>query len=201
MMNKIRILTAVCILSAMPALAEISELSTVPDAAPVSESPDLKAFISFGGGNALILKDGTVTLSMRGGVKFNPSFKAGIWASTVIDDVRNYDAANSEFIDYKAMGLLAEYKAFSYKDFSISAPVELGCGYVDVKDEGVEDSQAKDGFFIADAAVHFNYQVTKSLEASLGGGYRMFLGIDYNNLDNGDFDTPFAELLFTWSEF
>ena len=200
-MNKIKIFTAACILSAMPALAEISELSPNADTAPVSESPDLKAFISFGGGNALILKDGTITLTMRGGVKLNSSFKTGIWASTVIDDVRNYDAANSEFIDYKAMGLLGEYKVFSHKNFSMSVPVELGCGYVDVKDEGVEDSQAKDGFFIADAALHFNYQVTKSLEVSLGGGYRKFLGVDYKKLDNGDFDTPFAELLFTWSEF
>jgi hypothetical protein len=38
------------------------------------------------------------------------------------------------------------------------------------------------------------------LEASIGGGYRMFAGIEANNLENLDFCTPFGELRFTIRE-
>jgi hypothetical protein len=49
-------------------------------------------------------------------------------------------------------------------------------------------------------AVHFNYRITKMLEVSIGGGYRMFAGIEANNLENLDFCTPFGELRFTVRE-
>ncbi len=200
MNSAIKIFAAIVFFS-VHALASIPEISG-DGQAPVTEYPNLKAFVGFGGGNALLLEDGTLILTIRGGVSVNKNLRAGVWGSTVASDARNYDAPNhkAQYIDYNAAGAIAELQLFNRNAFSISIPLLVGCGYVNVQEEGVEDSQAKDGFFIAEAALHFNYQITKALQVAIGGGYRLFLGIDYENLENADFNTPFAEVVFYWSE-
>ena len=70
----------------------------------------------------------------------------------------------------------------------------------EVKNPDDEAFESEDYFFTADMAVHFNYRVTKMLEISIGGGYRMFSGIETNGLENLDFCTPFGELRFTIRE-
>jgi hypothetical protein len=42
--------------------------------------------------------------------------------------------------------------------------------------------------------------MTKLFEISIGGGYRLFAGIEENNLKNKDFRSPFGELRFTFKE-
>jgi hypothetical protein len=83
---------------------------------------------------------------------------------------------------------------------SISVPIQVGGGVVNIMEADDEAFAPEDYFFTADMAAHFNYRLTKMLEVSVGGGYRMFAGIDKNNLDNMDFNTPFGELRFTIKE-
>ena len=56
------------------------------------------------------------------------------------------------------------------------------------------------GFFTADFSAQFNFRMTKLFEVSIGGGYRLFAGIEANNLKNKDFRSPFGELRFTFKE-
>ena len=85
-------------------------------------------------------------------------------------------------------------------NFAISVPIKIGGGAVNAMDKGEEAFESEEYFFMADMAAHFNYRLTKMLEVSIGGGYRMFAGIDKNNLENMDFNTPFGELRFTIKE-
>lgn len=189
---------AVLALMISPALAEISTL-TDTDATASSEK-SLKAFVGFEANNILLIEDGSLYFSLHGGVAINPNFRMGIYAATVASDVNTKENRKSISVDYNALGLLAEFKPVSFGNFSISIPVSAGAGFSNVQTQGQENSKAKDGFFVADAALHFNYQITPALEFGIGGGYRFFLGISEDGLDNGDFNTPFGAIFINWGE-
>lgn len=180
------------------ASAEIASLSENSEAA--SGDLSAKAFIGFEANNILLLEDGSLVFSVHGGVDLCPAFRLGIYAATVANDVNTkYDGKNIS-VDYNALGLLAEIRPVRFGNFSVSFPVTAGAGYVNVQTQGKENSEAKDGFFVADAALHLNWRVTRALEFGIGGGYRVFLGISEEGLDGGDFNTPFGAIFINWGE-
>lgn len=185
---------------AVPSFAAISELEDSQKETKDTSSSDLKAFISFSGSNILLHKDGSLVFSLRGGITLSEAFRLGIYASTVANDVNAKEDGKNISIDYNALGFLGEWKPVIINKFSISIPASLGAGYVNIQTQGEENSQAKDGFFTADAALHFNYQITPALLVGIGGGYRIFLGINEDGFKNSDFNTPFGELVICWGE-
>ena len=158
------------------------------------------AFLGIGGGKALIARDGTVFANLRIGIQWNTWFATGVFASFIMDDVLNPHVKSDQMVNYNAYGAVVEFTPFRRNLFSISIPVEIAGGVVNAMDRGDSAFSPEDYFFMTDAAVQFNYRVTKMLEVSLGGGYRIFAGIEKNNLDNGDFSTPFGEIRFTIKE-
>ncbi|MBP5247783.1 MAG: hypothetical protein J6Z31_08000 [Fibrobacter sp.] len=197
-MKKFAKIFAILALIASPALAEISTL-TDTDAVASSEN-SLKAFVGFEANNILLIEDGSIYFSLHGGVALNPNFRLGIYAATVASDVNTREKGKNISVDYNALGLLAELKPISFGKFSLSIPVSAGAGFSNIQTQGTENSKAKDGFFVADAALHFNYQITPALEFGIGGGYRFFLGISEDGFDNGDFNTPFGAIFINWGE-
>ncbi len=197
-MKKWNWIFAVICLASSPVLAEITSLSDTPTDKTDDSSP--KAFVGFEANNILLVEDGSIAFSIRGGVSFNPSFRFGVYAATVANDVNTKYGEKNISVDYNALGLLGEFHAFRSGKFSISIPVTAGAGFINIQTKGKENSKAKDGFFIADAALHFNYQVTKTLEFGIGGGYRLFLGISEEGFDNQDFNTPFGAIFIHWGE-
>jgi hypothetical protein len=168
---------------------------------PEEKSDDgLKAFIGVSGGNVLVADDGAIFANLRIGLDFNPLISGGVWVSRVLSDVRNYNVEEKQMIKYMSFGGFVELFPLRLGDFAISVPVEIGGGALYVMEPDDEAFESEDYFFTADMAVHFNYRVTKMLEVSIGGGYRMFSGIETNNLENLDFCTPFGELRFTIRE-
>ncbi len=159
-----------------------------------------KAYLGFSGGNSMITDDGTIFANLRIGIEWNPYIATGIWASTIVSDVRNYKVKHPQMVDYKAFGAQAEFVAFRKDLFSISIPVNIGGGVVYAMNKGDEAFSPEDYFFMTDVSVQFTYKLTKMLDVSVGGGYRVFAGIEENNLDNTDFRTPFGELRFTIKE-
>ena len=159
------------------------------------------ALLGVSGGNSLIARDGTIFMNLRIGIALNPYISFGAYSSTILSDVQNPKVKHSQMIDYHAFGVFAEATVFRNGIFSISIPVSIGGGEVDFMDKGDEDGfKAEDGFFTADFAAQFNFRVTRLLEVSVGGGYRLFAGIEANNLKNKDFRSPFGELRFTFKE-
>lgn len=154
-----------------------------------------EAFVSVGGGNSLIARDGTIFMDMRIGVEWNHFIGAGLYASFILDDIKNPNIKQfKQMIDYNAFGAFAEIIPYNNGFFSVSVPVGVGFGTVNAIFEGDEELEESDRFFVADAAVHFNFRLTHLLEVSIGGGYRAFAGIEENNLDNIDFCSPFGVL-------
>ena len=170
------------------------------DAAEKSESAAMTALVGLGGGNALIADDGVIFMTMRIGVDVMQLFSTGAWFTTTIEDVRNYNVDHKQMVNYNAFGAFVELFPLRFNKFAISVPIKVGGGAVNAMDKGDEAFESEEYFFTADMAAHFNYRLTKMLEVSVGGGYRMFAGIDKNNLDNMDFNTPFGELRFTIKE-
>lgn len=156
--------------------------------------------IGLSGGNSLIAKDGTIFMSVRIGVQWNDIIANGAWTTFLLSDVENPNVKGKELINYNAFGVFAELFPFRFNEFSISVPIQIGGGVVNVIEKSDEAFTPEEYFFTGDMAVHFNYRVTKMLEVSIGGGYRMFAGIDENELDDMDFCTPFGELRFTFKE-
>lgn len=159
-----------------------------------------KAFLGIGGGNALLAEDGTVFANLRIGIEWNSWLATGVFASFIVDDVRNHNVKTPQMVNYNAYGAVVEFTPFRKDLFSISVPVEIAGGVVNAMDWGESAFSPEDYFFMADVAAQFNFRVTKMLEVSIGGGYRFFAGIEDNNLDNGDFNTPFGEIRFTIKE-
>ena len=182
---------------ASPALAEIS---TLTDTDAVASDNSLKAFVGFEANNILLVEDGSLYFSIHGGVVLNPNFRLGLYAATVANDVNTKENGKNIAVDYNSLGVLAELKPVSFGNFSISIPVTAGAGFSSIQTQGTENSKAKDGFFVADAALHFNYQITPALEFGIGGGYRFFLGISEDGFDDGDFNTPFGAIFINWGE-
>ena len=170
------------------------------DAAEKSESAAMTALVGLGGGNSLIADDGVIFMTMRIGVDVMQLFSTGAWFTTTIEDVRNYNVDHKQMVNYNAFGAFVELFPLRFDKFAISVPIKIGGGAVNAMDKGDEAFESEEYFFTADMAAHFNYRLTKMLEVSVGGGYRMFAGIDKNNLDNMDFNTPFGELRFTIKE-
>ena len=170
------------------------------DAAEKSGSAAMTALVGLGGGNALIADDGVIFMTMRIGVDVMQLFSTGAWFTTTIEDVRNYNVDHKQMVNYNAFGAFVELFPLRFDKFAISVPIKIGGGAVNAMDKGDEAFESEEYFFTADMAAHFNYRLTKMLEVSVGGGYRMFAGIDKNNLDNMDFNTPFGELRFTIKE-
>ena len=159
------------------------------------------ALLGVSGGNSLIARDGTIFMNLRIGIALNPYISLGAYSSTILSDVKNPNVHHSQMIDYHAYGIFAEPVVFRNGMFSISLPVSIGLGEVNFMDKGDEDGfKAEDTFFTSDFSAQFNFRVTKLLEISVGGGYRLFAGIEANNLQNKDFRTPFGELRFTFKE-
>ena len=170
------------------------------DAAEKSGSAAMTALVGLGGGNALIADDGVIFMTMRIGVDVMQLFSTGAWFTTTIEDVRNYNVDHKQMVNYNAFGAFVELFPLRFDKFAISVPIKIGGGAVNAMDKGDEAFDSEEYFFTADMAAHFNYRLTKMLEVSVGGGYRMFAGIDKNNLENMDFNTPFGELRFTIKE-
>ena len=170
------------------------------DAAEKSESAAMTALVGLGGGNSLIADDGVIFMTMRIGVDVMQLFSTGAWFTTTIEDVRNYNVDHKQMVNYNAFGAFVELFPLRFDKFAISVPIKIGGGAVNAMDKGDEAFESEEYFFTADMAAHFNYRLTKMLEVSVGGGYRMFAGIDKNNLENRDFNTPFGELRFTIKE-
>lgn len=160
----------------------------------------LKAFIGVSGGNVLVADDGAVFANLRIGLDFDPIFSTGVWVSRLLSDVRNYNVEEKQMIKYMSVGGFVELFPIRINDFSISIPVQVGGGALYVMEPDDESFESEDYFFTADIAAHFNYRITRMLEISIGGGYRMFTGIEESNLENLDFCTPFGELRFTIRE-
>ena len=159
------------------------------------------ALLGVSGGNSLIARDGTIFMNLRIGIALNPYISFGAYSSTILSNVKNPKVHHSQMIDYHAFGAFVEPTVFRNGIFSISLPISIGGGEVDFMDKGDEDGfKADDGFFTADFSAQFNFRMTKLLVVSIGGGYRLFAGIESNNLKNKDFRTPFGELRFTFKE-
>ena len=184
------------------ATSSFAELKDMGDATPANEksSSGIRALIGIGGGNSMITDDGTIFMNLRIGIDFNPLFSSGLWVSSIMSDVENHKVKHNQLVNYKAFGGFVELFPLRFDKFSVSVPIQAGGGSVSALEPGDEAYETEDYFFIADMAVHFNYRITKMLEISIGGGYRMFTGIEENNLENLDFCTPFGELRFTVRE-
>ena len=179
-----------------------AKLQGSDDFKPKEESTsNWSALIGVSGGNSLIARDGTIFMNIRIGIALNPYISLGAYTSSILSNVQNPKVHHSQMIDYHAFGVFVEPTVFRNGIFSISLPVSIGGGEVDFMDKGDEDGfKADDGFFTADFSAQFNFRITKLLEVSIGGGYRLFAGIEANNLQNKDFRTPFGELRFTFKE-
>lgn len=184
------------------ATSSFAELKDMGDTTPANEksSSGIRALIGIGGGNSMITDDGTIFMNLRIGIDFNPLFSSGLWVSSIMSDVENHKVKHNQLVNYKAFGGFVELFPLRFDKFSVSVPIQAGGGSVSALEPGDEAYETEDYFFIADMAVHFNYRITKMLEISIGGGYRMFTGIEENNLENLDFCTPFGELRFTVRE-
>jgi hypothetical protein len=168
---------------------------------PEEKSDDgLKAFIGISGGNVLVADDGAIFANIRIGLDLNPLISTGVWVSRILSDVRNYNVKEKQMIKYMSFGGFVELFPVRIDKFSISVPIQIGGGALYVMEPEDEAFESEDYFFTADMAAHFNYRITKMLEVSIGGGYRMFTGIETNNLENLDLCTPFGELRFTIRE-
>lgn len=201
--NKIAKAFLVSILFAcVSATSSFAELANMQDKPATEEKTDsgIKALIGISGGNSLVADDGAIFTSLRIGLSLNTYMATGAWFSMLLGDIRNYNVPQKQMINYKAFGAFVELFPLRFDAFSISVPIQAGGGAVHALDNGDEAFESEEYFFTADMAVHFNYRITRMLEVSIGGGYRMFTGIDENNLENLDFCTPFGELRFTIKE-
>lgn len=184
---------------AVSANAELVGMNDQATEAPAKER-SWSGLVGVSGGNSLIARDGTIFMSVRIGVQWNDIIANGAWATFLMSDVMNPNVKGQELVNYNAFGLFAELFPYRNGAFSISVPVQVGAGVVNVIEKGDEAFSPEDKFFTGEMALHFNYRVTRMLEVSIGGGYRMFAGISENNLDDMDFCTPFGELRFTIKE-
>lgn len=149
----------------------------------------------------MITDDGTIFMALRIGLDFGKLLSAGMWYVSTISDVRNYNVPQKQLVNYNSFGAFVELFPLRFNEqMSVSVPIRVGGGAVNALENGDEGFESEDYFFVADMAAHFNYRITKMLEVSIGGGYRMFAGIEENNLENMDFCTPFGELRFTIRE-
>ena len=181
-----------------------AELAGMGDSnAPTEEKSErgIKALIGIGGGNSMITDDGTIFMALRIGLDFGKLLSAGMWYVSTISDVRNYNVPQKQLVNYNSFGAFVELFPLRFNEqMSLSVPIRVGGGAVNALENGDEGFESEDYFFVADMAAHFNYRITKMLEVSIGVGYRMFAGIEENNLENMDFCTPFGELRFTIRE-
>lgn len=198
--GKLFSIAAIALVFATSANAELAGMADQDAKASDASSSHWSGLIGISGGNSLIARDGTIFMSVRIGVQWNDFIANGAWATLLLSDVQNPNVKGQEVIDYNAFGLFAELFPLRFNEFSISVPIQVGGGVVNVIEKGDEAFSPEEYFFTGDMAVHFNYRLTKMLEVSIGGGYRMFAGIDENNLDDMDFCTPFGELRFTFKE-
>ncbi|MBO7060198.1 MAG: hypothetical protein IKN70_09870 [Fibrobacter sp.] len=186
---------------AVSAQAELAGMTDQP--APVdssSKSRSWSGLIGISGGNSMIARDGTIFMSVRIGIQWNDIIANGAWTTFLMDDVQNPNVKGRELVNYNAFGLFAEFFPYRNGAFAISVPLSVGGGVVNVIEKGDEAFSPEDKFFTGELSLHFNYRITRMLEVSIGGGYRMFAGISENNLDDMDFCTPFGELRFTFKE-
>lgn len=179
-----------------------AELAGMGDSTATEEKSEggIRGLFGIGGGNSMITDDGTIFMALRIGIDFGKLLSAGMWYSSTISDVRNYNVKQKQLINYNSFGGFVELFPLRFEKSSISVPIRIGGGAVNILENGDEGFESEDYFFVADMAVHFNYRITKMFEVSIGGGYRMFAGIEENNLENMDFCTPFGELRFTIRE-
>lgn len=190
--------TAIVLAMATTASAELIGMDSPENVEPPKR--EWSALIGVSGGNSLIARDGAIFMNFRIGVQWNEIVANGAWSTMIVGNVLNPNVKHKEMINYKAFGAFAELFPFRFNQFKISIPIAIGGGVVNAMDYGDETFTPEEYFFTGEMALHFNYRVTKMLEVSIGGGYRMFAGIDKNNLDDMDFCSPFGELRFTFKE-
>lgn len=189
--------SAAITLLATTADAELKSASYTPQEA---KTEGWRPFLGFGGGNSLVADDGAIFADLRIGIQWNELFATGAFANFLLSDVRNYNVPQKQMVDYNSFGVFVELFPLRFDEFSISVPIKVGGGAVNIIENGDENFASSDYFFVADMSAHFNYRLTKMLEISVGGGYRMFTGIEENGLENLDFCSPFGELRFTIKE-
>lgn len=199
-MNFKKILITSLAMLGFAASAANAELQSVKYTPEEPKKDGWSAILGIGGGNALVADDGAIFANLRIGIQWNPLVASGVFANFLVSDVRNYNVPQKQMIDYNSFGAFVELFPIRIDAFSISVPINVGGGAVNIIENGDNNFSSEDYFFVADMSVHFNYRITKMLEVSVGGGYRMFNGIEENGLENLDLCTPFGELRFTIKE-
>ena len=200
MVKRFAIAATIMLFAATSSFAELAGMGENAAAKSEESSSGIKALFGISGGNSMITDDGTIFMNLRIGIDFLPLLSSGVWVSSIMSDVKNHNVKQQQMVNYKAFGGYVELFPLRIDNFSLSVPIQVGGGAVSALEPDDEAYESEDYFFIADMAVHFNYRITKMLEVSIGGGYRMFAGIEENNLENLDFCTPFGELRFTVRE-
>jgi len=176
------------------ASAELME----PKAPPVEDSGS-SGWIGFSVGGASVAGSGAPILSVRGGVNLG-MWRLGVWASTVGSDVENPEIAN-QWLDYDALGLIAEPTVWIHNKFSASIPVLAGVGGLNFREKGEEEFQSAGTFFTGDLGVLGSYRFTDNFRMAAGGGYRLTYGVETHALSDGDFRTPYGEIQFVYGAF
>ena len=194
---------AACLLVLACASSSFAELAGMGDSDAATEEKSeggLKALIGISGGNVLVADDGAIFANLRIGLDIVPMISTGMWVDRLLSDVRNHNVKQKQMIKYMAFGGFVELFPLRFDKIAISVPINVGGGALYVMEPEDEAFESEDYFFTADVSVHFNYRLTKMLEISIGGGYRLFAGIETNNLENSDLSSPFGELRFTVRE-
>lgn len=165
------------------------------------EKPEPDLFAEFGISHAVLLDEATLVLSFRGGFSLSSWFRTGIFLSTVaLDNKNKQNIEKIQSVDYNAMGVICSFVPFERSFFALSIPILVGGGFVNIYEKGSEDSKSKDAFFLSEIALHARFHITSFFHFGIGGGYRLFLDIKEDYLQNKDFNTPFGELIFYWGK-
>ncbi len=169
-----------------------------PPAPPVTPSP-LQGWIAFDLSLATLASSKGPVLGIRGGVE-KGCWRLGAWAATLGSDVEN-PAQESQYLDYDAMGLLAEPVFYSKGSFTASLPLLLGAATLNTRARGEEEFHSAGAFLTADAGLLGSYGLSRNVRLALGGGYRFSYGIDSDGLSDSDFRSPYGELQVVYGGF
>jgi hypothetical protein len=129
----------------------------------------------------------SISIRLRGGALFSERFGLGGFYEFTVLDVRPEEEPTTRYLDYRAAGGYLEYTFWSDRILSLSVPVFIGAGEVQLDaDEDFDLDFGEEEFLVVEPGAILDLRLIPSLSVYGGFSYRFTGGFTYRSFDQSD---------------
>lgn len=126
----------------------------------------------------------TSLINLRGGLIIDDKLSFGGFFSSSLNEIRpTSETVQNVYMDYWAIGGVAEYAVMTHKMIHLTFPIYFGYGEVQMDNETGDAGLGESNFFQIEPSALLEVNLNKYVRFNIGGGYRFITPMTYRNFN------------------